>query len=70
MSDEAHLKDWYVARVVTLEGENRKLRNEVKRIDMAGAEAVRKLTRFLFVVCVGMFAAGYFLACILWRVFK
>jgi hypothetical protein len=30
VSENTHVKDWYVARVVVLDGENKRLRNELE----------------------------------------
>ena len=61
MSEEAHLKDWYVAQVVVLTNENRRLINELH-------ESRKRLSRSYYYPAV-WFAIGYSLACILWRAF-
>ncbi len=62
MSEEAHLKDWYVARVVVLENENRRLANETA--------FWRRKANGIGTHPAVWFAIGYFLCCILWRAFK
>lgn len=62
MNEELHVKDWYVARVVVLENENRRLANEV-------SEQRQRIIRTSYSVPAA-FLVGYFLCCILWRVFK
>ena len=57
MSGESHLKDWYVAQVVVLDNENKRLRREKDA-------CMEKLSRTWYQPPM-WFAIGYFLACIL-----
>ena len=62
MMDRSELKNSVVARVFSLDNENKRLRRELEecRRRMNGASCNPAL----------WFALGYFLCCILWRAFK
>jgi hypothetical protein len=57
MSGESHLKDWYVAQVVVLDNENKRLKRELEECRMKASRTWYSPPLF--------FAIGYFLACIL-----
>jgi hypothetical protein len=60
--EQTHTKDWYVAQVVMLTNENKRLTREL--------DACReKMSRTWYHPSL-WFAIGYFLACIMWRAFK
>ena len=62
MSEQAHVKDWYVAQWVVLTNENKRLTKELAyRCEKLRSRSYHTLLAF---------AVGYFLACIMWRVFK
>lgn len=64
MSEQAHTKDWYVAHVVVLDNENKRLRNAVAELN----EAMNHTHAPLVPVC--FFAAGAFVTYILTEIFK
>lgn len=57
MSNESHLKDWYVAQVVELTNDNKRLINKL-------GEAQGKVNRWRFYAVLA-FSAGYAIATIL-----
>jgi hypothetical protein len=62
MSEQTHVKDWYVAQWVMLTNENKRLTRELAyRGEQLRSRSYH--TPLAFVV-------GYFLACIMWRAFK
>ncbi len=61
MSENTHTKDWYVAQVVILTNENKRLRNELW-------ECRKKMGTMLYLLPLG-FGIGCFLARTMWRAF-
>jgi len=59
VSENTHVKDWYVARTIMLDCENKRLTRELNVYK-------EKLSRAWYQPSLS-FALGYFLACILWR---
>lgn len=59
MSEQAHVKDWYVAQVVVLTNENKRLRNEVERLDRGASAMFARLRITAWLMFANGLVAGY-----------